>query len=75
MGQLSLKFILSRVVQFFCNEIEYSEVVVDRVLECRSGDSCTIIGCRDYQSCASSCRERGGDGGRGDQHGSGRSRE
>jgi len=46
MGQLSLKFILSRVVQFLCNEIENSEVVADGMVECSSGDSCTIIGCR-----------------------------
>jgi hypothetical protein len=75
MGQLSLKFILSGVAQFLCKELEYSEVVADRLIDCRSGDSCTIIGCRNYQYCASSYRERQGDGGRGDQRASGRSLE
>lgn len=75
MGQLSLKFLLSRVAQFLCNEIEYSEVVADHLIECRSGDSCTIIGCRKYQYCASSYRERRGRGGRGDERASGCSLE
>src|ERR1700691_6018803 len=75
MGQLWLKFILSRVVQFLSNEIEYSEVVGDRMIECRSGDSCTIIGCRNYHHCASSYRGRRGHDGRSNQRESGRSRE
>jgi hypothetical protein len=75
MGQLSLKFMLSRVVRFLCNEIEYSEVVADGMVECRSGDSCTIIGCRNYHHCASSYRGRRGHDGRSDQLESGRSRE
>jgi hypothetical protein len=75
MGQLSLKVILSRVVQFLCNEIEDSEVVADDMIQCRSGDSCTIIGCRNYHHCASSYRGRRGHYGRSDQFESGRSRE
>ena len=50
-------------------------LVADRMIECRSGDSCTIIGCRKYHHCASSYRGRRGHGGRSDQRESGRSRE
>jgi hypothetical protein len=75
MGRLSLELILSKVAQFLRNEAEYSGVTADRVIECRSGDSCTIIGCRNYQYCASSYRERRGGGRRGDQPASGSSRE
>jgi hypothetical protein len=73
MDQLSL--ILSRVVQFLYRETAYSEVAADRLIDCRSGDSCTIIGCRNYRYCALSYRERRGFGGGGDQHGSERSLE
>jgi hypothetical protein len=74
MGRLSLNLIRSRIVQFLGNEIKYSDVAADRV-ECRSGDSCTIVGCRNYRHCASSYREWRGHDDRSDQHESGRLRE